>query len=275
MNITQSLGLACFCLIASTTALSQTTTYYGCVDKNGNLTMVSQSTLCKVGSTRIQWNDPGPQGPKGDKGDVGPKGDKGDVGPPGPGLETGKIRGRVIGCDTAPVSHALVSIRGLTPVVRPTLVGDFELTYIAPGTYDVEIEIDGNALRVATGVAVVGGQATDLGDQDICAVGLCVPGAAKPCPNQLGVCQGSMMVCPQSGIWPSDCNYSSMGLHYSTTELCDGLDNNCNGLVDEDYQLKNTACLGLLGGVCVVGSYVCSPTQTSLMCTAGSVPCGP
>jgi len=60
-----------FVTSASIAFAQTTTTYYGCVDKNGNLTIVSQATACKAGSSRIQWNDAGPPGPKGDKGDPG------------------------------------------------------------------------------------------------------------------------------------------------------------------------------------------------------------
>ena len=85
-NTIRLLGLAV--AASASLAFAQTpTTYYGCVDKNGGLTIVSAATVCRPGSTKIQWNDPGPQGPKGDKGDTGgqgPKGDKGDTGSPGP-----------------------------------------------------------------------------------------------------------------------------------------------------------------------------------------------
>jgi len=85
-NTIRLLGLAA--AASASLAFAQTSaTYYGCVDKNGGLTMVSAATVCRSGSTKIQWNDPGPQGPKGDKGDTGsqgPKGDNGSTGPQGP-----------------------------------------------------------------------------------------------------------------------------------------------------------------------------------------------
>jgi uncharacterized repeat protein (TIGR02543 family) len=60
----------------------------------------------------------------------------------------------------------------------------------------------------------------------------CAPGETTLCPNQIGVCSGSVMTCLSDGTWPADCDYTALPA-YSTTEICDGLDNNCNGVTDE------------------------------------------
>ena len=69
-------------------ALAQSaTTFYACVEGKGDIRMVSSTTTCKQGETKIQWNDPGPQGPPGPQGSVGPQGATGAQGlqgPPGP-----------------------------------------------------------------------------------------------------------------------------------------------------------------------------------------------
>src|SRR6185436_14980512 len=63
------LFLVALLCVASSFAYGQApTTFYGCMDKNGVLTVVSASAVCKSGSTKIQWNDPGPQGPQGPQG---------------------------------------------------------------------------------------------------------------------------------------------------------------------------------------------------------------
>ncbi len=54
------------------------------------------------------------------------------------------------------------------------------------------------------------------------------------CVNQLGVCEGSLRLC--GGSQPGDCSetdYTSHNAAYETEEtLCDGLDNDCDGTVD-------------------------------------------
>src|SRR6185369_1208333 len=90
MNLQSPLLAAALCVAASFAYAQTPTTFYGCVDKNGALTMGTASTVCKTGSTKIQWNNPGPQGPKGDTGSPGSKGDTGTQGPEGPAGTTGQ-----------------------------------------------------------------------------------------------------------------------------------------------------------------------------------------
>lgn len=65
------------------------------------------------------------------------------------------------------------------------------------------------------------------------------------CDLQLGVCEGSRANC-RSGKWQA-CVIFDYLIHnksYSSQESCDGLDNNCNGLVDEDI----TDCVTTVAG---------------------------
>jgi Collagen triple helix repeat (20 copies) len=60
-------------------------TYYGCVNNStGDIRIVSKSTVCKSTEHKINWNQVGPKGPKGNTGAQGPKGPKGATGPQGP-----------------------------------------------------------------------------------------------------------------------------------------------------------------------------------------------
>lgn len=66
-------------------------TFYGCVDRKGNLANVTMSPdpapKCGDKETLVTWNQAGPAGPAGAAGPAGPqgpKGDKGDTGPAGP-----------------------------------------------------------------------------------------------------------------------------------------------------------------------------------------------
>ena len=62
----------------------------------------------------------------------------------------------------------------------------------------------------------------------------CLTGSTRPCgpPEPVtGVCRRSSERCV-AGAWPSECP----GAVYPTPEVCNGLDDNCNGAEDEDFE---------------------------------------
>lgn len=68
-------------------AKAATVTYYACTTTgSGDIVIVSKGTICGSKQTKIQWNEIGPQGPKGL---TGPKGATGTQGPQGPMGATG------------------------------------------------------------------------------------------------------------------------------------------------------------------------------------------
>jgi hypothetical protein len=55
------------------------------------------------------------------------------------------------------------------------------------------------------------------------------------CANQEGVCAGSVRRCDGVGGW-QDCGAEEFGPEYEVVEtLCDGLDNDCNGVIDDPF----------------------------------------
>jgi len=74
----------------------------------------------------------------------------------------------------------------------------------------------------------------EVDENGVC--GACTNGQTQNCPLQLGVCQGAQQVCSESE-WPG-CNNSTYLNHNSSYEegtevICDGIDNDCDGEVDE------------------------------------------
>ncbi|MBN2139156.1 MAG: hypothetical protein JW720_15220, partial [Sedimentisphaerales bacterium] len=85
------------------------------------------------------------------------------------------------------------------------------------------------------------GQPCDGSDSDMCMEGTyeCI-GAAQTCTDYTG----------------------------DTVELCDYLDNDCDGAVDEDFPEKGMPCNVGLGECLRHGTTVCSPDMTGLVCSA-------
>ena len=97
----------------------------------------------------------------------------------------------------------------------------------------------------------------------------CNPGDIIGCSGasgsvNVGACLIGKRVCNEQGTEYGPCE----GQQDPAPELCDHIDNDCDGSVDEDFPDKNANCtVGL--GVCVaVGIKVCSPDGSATVCSA-------
>jgi hypothetical protein len=95
-----------------------------------------------------------------------------------------------------------------------------------------------------------------LTDEDVPPLPVCL---------DLGVC--AVVVARCDGAAGFACDYPSS--HQAVETRCDGLDNDCDGLTDEDLQWKGlalgAACIG--PGVCGAGTVVCSPLTLAATCS--------
>ena len=90
------------------------------------------------------------------------------------------------------------------------------------------------------------------------------PPDTEPCPSE-GICAGLSLTCTE-GAWV--CGLDAVVGYEETETACDGLDNDCDGAVDEDLTPPDTkacpsvgVCLGVVEAACQDGSWVCDMSQ--------------
>ncbi len=71
-----------------------------------------------------------------------------------------------------------------------------------------------------------------------------------------------------------DCNDNDRNINPAAVERCDGVDNNCNDLIDEDFPNLGQSCQVGVGACRRSGNYVCSVDQLSTVCDAQPGPPG-
>ncbi len=190
------LGVILALLVAtSTLSFAQNELIHGCYQKKkGKLRIVSDPDKCKRSEIPISWNIAGSQGDQGPQGKQGQDGlacwdldgnrecsydeDVNEDGvcdaldcQGGPGVQAGGITGVIDFCGEAgPDDGILVYIPGESFMVKTGPDGVFALRAVPPETYDLIVEIPGEAPFTIFDVEVCGGDVTYLGTINYCPV---------------------------------------------------------------------------------------------------------
>jgi hypothetical protein len=227
----------------------------------------------------------GPVGPTGPAGSTGPIGPPGPQGLPGPAAPQGAIVGQAeVPCnqDASDIFVFIVG-RSFFAVTGPN--GAFTLSGLPPGNYTLRLEIASPNAVLELPVTVVAEQTTDVGarrlgpdcDTDpnncgavgtVCPSGQCQGGQCLPPPQQcqpgvqqacytgpggtqgVGICIGGMRTCLPDGSGFGPC----VGEILPNAESCNTLDDDCDGQVDEGFNLvSDPNNCGTCGTVCAIG----------------------
>jgi hypothetical protein len=251
---------------------------HACVHKASlQVRIVPADTACTANEARVVFNAAGPVGPQGDPGPQGPKGDPGIQGPPGPagppgpqgaagpqgepgaGVATGAISGQATSCG-GPLAGAIAYLPGFSFTAITGASGNFLLSYIPPGTYELAVEPQSGPARSVPGLVVSAGTTTPAGavnasnlQSDPANCGACGASCATGSPCVNGVCS---LVCS-----PPAANCGGMCRNLLTDRQ------NC-GACGAPCAASEMCFMGLCQPMCAAGQRACGD-----VCVAGTSPC--
>jgi hypothetical protein len=194
----------------------------------------------------------GPQGPKGDTGATGAQGPIGPQGPQGPAggaSNVGSIKGDVMICAQS-AAHTLVYIPGQSFVAYAGAVGDFLLSNLPFGNYDVVLEATGQT-KTISGVSVQNTQTVDTGTTTL--------NDLSGDPKNCGACNN---VCPAAPNTTAGCQNSQCTVGTCNLGFAD-----CNGIAADGCEINvfsdpsncgNCGVVCAIGGTCSKGTCACS-----------------
>lgn len=213
--------------------------------------------------------------------------------------KTGEIRGSVSYCGQQGNAGITVFVPGHSFQATVAASGHFILYFVPPGTYSLQLDIPGRPSHSVSGVSVADNTVTTLSTISICrdsdSDGFledqdCDDNNAQIHPGGEEACDGIDNNCDErvdegcaactdgdnDGFFAQagcltivDCDDNDPTIRPTAVDLCDGKDNNCDGLVDEGFNL------GLDPSNCGVCGIVCSFAHALGLCLNGECGLGP
>ncbi len=151
----------------------------------------------------------------------------------------GGISGTVTDLASSPLNGATVRVlQGGVEVNNTTTnaAGAYTLSGLSDGTYDVEASLSGYLSQTITNIVVNPGATTSGTDFALDVPPVCTDadsdGYGDPLGNY-GIANG----CTYDG---TDCNEANAAVNPGVSEACDGIDNDCDGSIDEGCSTSNT-----------------------------------
>jgi hypothetical protein len=275
-------GVVTLLLAAGVTfALAQsTTTYYACVNNSsGTIHMVEAGETCNNNEILITWNETGPPGPQGEQGDPGPQGPQGETGPQGEQGETGlqgpqgeagpKGEQGEAGPQGEPGPQGEQGPQGEPGPEGPPGGAPLLDQYCPPGQFVTGIDTEGNLVCLDP-TTIECRQDADCDDDDSCTIDTC--DASLTCVHEPSTEPDCLDQDGDGYIGALDCDDTDPEIHPFADEVCDNVDNDCNGLVDD---IQPELCYSgppytMDVGICRSGNSACVDGQ--LICVGETLP---
>lgn len=179
--------------------------------------------------------------------------------------QTGTIKGKVNYCGKGGYLGMQVFIPGRQHMVLLGADGQFIFEGVPVGNYDINYVINGQLVNENKNVSVLSGGTNDLGNIVFCGDDRtpAMQGAKDPCEENPGAAE--CIDADKDGVVAAkDCNDNDESIRPGAIEICDGVDNNCNGEIDE----MSTVSIQNGTGSCQSGK-----VSKVLMCNKGFADC--
>jgi len=167
--------------------------------------------------------------------------------------DRGIIKGKVNYCGKGGYIGMQVFIPGRSFMAMLGASGEFLFQDVPVGSYDINYLINGKLVNENKNIQVVSGGTYDLGDIVFCADDKVNTADGKTSEIK-ELCKenpdsAECMDADKDGVIAAkDCNDNDASIKPGAIELCDGIDNNCNGQIDEQSTVNILNGIGSCNG---------------------------